>query len=68
MAIITTELITEMASSMATDEGITLPADFDAELILRELTTARFPLSNDWDKLHAMGDRLVVSISQQLGL
>jgi hypothetical protein len=68
MALITTELITDMAKSMATDEGIDFPTDFNAELILRELTTARFRLSNDWDKLHAMGDRLVVSISQQLGL
>ncbi|CAB4137236.1 hypothetical protein UFOVP325_24 [uncultured Caudovirales phage] len=65
---ITIELITEMASTIATDEGITLPTDFDADLILRELTTASFGLSNDWDFIHAQGEALVVSIHQQLGL
>jgi len=68
MSIITTELITDMASSIAFAEGIDFPADFDAEIILRELTTASFGLSNDWDFLHAQGEALVVSISQQLGL
>jgi hypothetical protein len=68
MALITTELITEMAQSMATDEGIPMPSDFDANAVLRDIVEAKFSLSNDWDLLHAEGEALVVSISRQLSL
>ena len=65
---ITTELITEMAHSMATDEGIDFPTDFDANAILTELDTTPFDVSNDFTFLHDQGFALIVSISQQLGL
>lgn len=65
---LTTELITDIARSMATDEGLDFPTDFDATRILTELNDTAFDVSNDFTFLHDQGFALIVSISQQLGL
>lgn len=65
---LTTELITEIAQSMATDEGIDFPTDFDAELILTELNETSFEVSDDFEFLHDQGFALISSISRQLSL
>ena len=65
---ITTKDILEIANSMAQDEGVSVPADFDPQLILDELGAEPWELTNDFEFLADFGHELIVMVSRQLGI
>ena len=76
--LLTTDFVTDFTASIASDEGVTVPATFDAQELINSVYAVKFVFGRGWShlsneerdqaRIEHIGHNLLVEVYRLLGI